>query len=281
MALWVPANLGTAPYAIVDCRDVTWSGSTFSSLSNSGTGAGSWVISRATAPVKGTAVNAITPLNFDGTQGLKVTGQSTGTTVVYLAVTKVGTGINCLFSSEWSPLIGSPTGFAVYTRRSDSSLPTTNSDQFHTTATSGPNFNYYYQNSAAANTLSSLSVTSQSGADSGTRDGAAGTGPAGEFGTTTPVALTNKDLYCGDSGATHGPEGYTGDLFWAAMAGGITAGDLEKWQGWASWTFAGDGSLLPIGHTYKSSAPTFGSDPLAAFSTPQLDGRMIFQMIGY
>ena len=62
-------------------------------------------------------------------------------------------------------------------------------------------------------------------------------------------------------------EGLLGDfLFVLLLDYAPTTGDRQKIEGWASWTFAGDGSLLPVGHPYKSAAPTTGVSADAAIA---------------
>src|ERR1700753_423758 len=100
--LWTPANLATAPRYIFDPSTFTYSGSNFSSGSNTGSVGGSWTIESGT-PAKGTALNGITTIGFTGAQSfINSTAAWPATNVFILAVATVGTvQANSLFSSSW------------------------------------------------------------------------------------------------------------------------------------------------------------------------------------
>jgi hypothetical protein len=69
------------------------------------------------------------------------------------------------------------------------------------------------------------------------------------------VAAQSGTLYIGESGTSFPNEFINGSVYWWGIGDDITDSDRQKWEGWASWTFAGSGSLLPSGHPYKSAPP--------------------------
>ena len=247
MAPWTPANLTTPLKVAMDCRSVVWSGTNWSSLANAGSFGGSFTSTRGTPPVKGTVVNSITPVNFNGSQGLglsSVVFNSTGRYCFF--VIKFGSGRNTIYGRNWDVSSDSE---VLYGRDNEAGphYPRWFTAGFDSSYTQVDPGSPLMQISWAIPAAGGLSAQRLNGVDQ-TVYGSNGVPPA-----------ATRDLSIGDSGVTYGPEGLVGDAFYIAVSDvSPSAGEIEQMEGWASWTFVGDGSLLPVGHPYKSAAPTTG-----------------------
>ena len=231
----------------MDCRSVVWSGSNWSSLANAGSHGGSFTSTRGTPPVKGTVVNSITPINFNGSQGLGLSStvfSSAGRFAFY--VVKFGSGRNTIYGRNWD--VGADSE-VLYGRDSDSG------PHWPRWFNAGFNSSYVQTDPGTSLLQSNWVIPSGGGASPQRLNGVAQT----MYGANVATPAATRDLSIGDSGTTYGPEGLVGDAFYIAVSDVYpSAGEIEQMEGWASWTFAGDGSLLPVGHPYKSAAPMVG-----------------------
>jgi hypothetical protein len=247
---WTPDLLATKPRVIVDARTAVWSGSNLTTVPNTGSNGGTSSAVAGTV-TKGTAVNGITPLHFDATQQLSFGTQSFGAGKrVFLHIGKYGSSHGTLFGLDWTTNTNS---FVVYPRDGESGDVTT----YFTDGFGGigdGDGSYIQSNTGTDGNLHAFAaiITQTDGHDYLDGVERAINGSFQHFGVIPAQSAT---LYMGDSGPTWGPERLQGDSFWSAIVDDISLADFVRWQGWASWAIAGDGSLVPAGHPHKNMWP--------------------------
>lgn len=246
--LWTPANLATAPRYIFDPSTFTYTGSNFTSGSNTGSVGGSWTIESGT-PAKGTALNGLTTISFAGGQGfINSTAAWPATNVFIIAVATVGTVQgNSLFSSSWGLSEGRDAthGWVFYPRGG-------------TALGGGANFAWLFQGTGAAvinqgNLFVDTNphvVAIQAGTTQNLiLDGTTGTN-SGATGAIS-ASLTNN-VRVGESDA--GQEQITATVAYIAVLQNPTTIDYQKYIGWAAWRF-GLQANLPGGFPYAAAPP--------------------------
>jgi hypothetical protein len=255
---WTPADLATRPVAEFNSDNVPWSGSSFATTPNTGTMGGTWGVGTTAAPTKAaSAVNGHYPAQFTraSSQGLQTSATANlpvGEKQVFAVVTGLADAHGALIGQNW----GVTTGDVWYVRDGgkmvayngtpsslNNFLSTSDpgSGLLHATirySTSG----YTLPNQLRKNGVDDLSFVSN----------------------PTYASASNTDsFWIGESGTHYGGEFLTGQVLYAMESVGLPDSEVQKLEGWASWTYAGDGSLLPVGHPYKSAAPTLSAGPAA------------------
>jgi len=249
--LWTPANLATAPRYIFDPDTFTYSGSNFSSGTNSGSVGGSYTAESGTV-AKGTALNGHTTLNFTGTQGLLNTGAvwPASTDIFVFAVANVGTTQgNGLASHSWatSERTSSTSSWVFYPRGGSA---------FGGGANEGWLFN---GNTAAIITRGTLFSDTSYHVVYGKTGSQALMAVDGT--TITPTATTgtiggpttSSNFRIGATGPS-AAEPLTGLVAYVAALSNPTTLEAQKYIGWAAWRF-GLQANLPGGFPYAAAPP--------------------------
>ncbi|GGH14845.1 hypothetical protein GCM10007036_14420 [Alsobacter metallidurans] len=252
-ALWTPANLTTRPVAEFNADDVPWSGTAFADCANTGTMGGTWGIGTTATPAKGSApVNGHLPAVFSGGQGLRTSltaNLPAGTSKQVFAVVKglsdthgalIGQNWGVNFGDVWYvrdgghmvAYSGTPSGLSQYQSGGDPGAGLAAlTVRFSTDG-------YALPHQMRINGVADLSFVSN---------------------PTYAIASDTDDFWLGESGNHFGNEFLNGQVLYAMESVGLPDTEVQKLEGWASWYYAGDGSLLPVGHPYKSAPPTISA----------------------
>lgn len=254
MTLWTPANLATAAKSIFDPSTFTFSGGAFVSGSDQGSLGGAF-----SGSCGQSTLNGINVATFNGSSQNIIGASKTWTAgddlFIFLVIKANKLNPGAIVSQAWGT---STTGWVLYPSLTNPG--STNGGQkswlagdsvafgsgFGSASVQNVTIGHAYTSNAAYHLLA-LKVGSASLYQ---LDGVAQTPGAvtGANPTVTASIIWGNDAF--------GTEWFTGNLAYGLLAVNPTAGDIDRLNGWASWNFAGDGSMLPIGHTYKSAAPT-------------------------
>lgn len=250
--LWVPANATTQPVLIFDPSTFTYSGSNFSSGTNSGTNSGAWLIESGT-PAKGTQLNGFDVISFTGAQSIyNATNPWPGGNVYVFTVAKVSaTHIGALISAAWGTSDGrDATHDWVFYPRGGSAFGGSANEAWLFQGTSagvitrGDLFTDTNYHIAAIKIGTSVDLR---------KDGTAGS-PSSVTGAINTA--TSANIRVGASGIS-AFEALTGSVAYLAVLVDPTTADIQNFEGWAAWRF-GLQANLPGGHPAKSAAPCAG-----------------------
>lgn len=256
MANWTPSDLAVAPWLYVNSDNAVWSGSNLTSITNGGSGNNGSVTQSGTV-TKGTVSNSKTPLRLNGPYlNVPQSAFGTGGTMFVFAVFKLlGSAGGLLNNNTWALT----SGCGIYPGGGDFFSAWSGYNMYvpFNTPTNGPG----YWN-ASGQPTSTTTITLQSWL-------ASAAAVEGRVNTLAPsisdkilAAVPNYGAATWKLGEVGGGESLNADLFAViTLRYAPTTDERERLEGWASWTYAGDGSLLPIGHTYKSAAPTTSGSP--------------------
>lgn len=272
MTLWTPADLAVPAKSILDPSTFAFSGSAFVSGADHGSYGGSF-----SGAAGQTTLNGINVCTFNGSSQ-QLAGPSKSWTAgddvfIFLVVQANKLNPGAVVSQAWGT---ATTGWVLYP--SLTSGGSTNGGQKSWVSGDSVAFGSGFGSASVQNVTIGHAYTSNAayhllalkvGTASLYRlDGVAQT-PGAVTGAN--AAVTASVIWGSDALS----EWFTGNIAYGLVGVNPSAGEIEKLEGWASWRFAGGGSMLPGGHTYASAAPT-----LPEFAQPPVHGPHGFSSYG-
>lgn len=254
MALWTPADRLTEPKAWIRARSGTYSGSTLTAITNDGTG-GSGPPTISGTVVKGATMNGKDTLRLEGgnTIGIPMNAWGSGGKLFAIAVYKslYSSGERAFFQA--SPAWGSTGALGVYAADFAGDLWSA-ADGYNGYGGGGGSGPYWYGGPGPPRQTLLMQSWFFGPSNTKTRVNAVDQTPT----FTVNGSVPNYDPGTYRLGEVTGGEAANSDFAeWAAFDD--IPPDLAEWDGWLSWEYAGDGSLLPVGHPYKDAPPTTGT----------------------
>lgn len=263
MALWTPADLAVGPWLDIDSDNAVWSGSNLTSITNPGSG-NNGSVSLLGTPTKGATANGHESIRLTSAGGLSApqAAYGPGGAMFVFAVHQLtaSTPREMLVNANgWAPSAGLGIYIGDGTPQAWSAWngydPYNNGMAVGTgpaykggsvpTSTTAPTIQSWLASASAVQSRINAQLVSLSASDA----------------SAVPNYSAGDYSIGAQSG---GSEPANTDLFRLVILRYIpTTDEREKLEGWASWKYAGDGSLLPSGHTYKSAAPTTGGSGIS------------------
>lgn len=247
-ALWTPLQLGAAltDFFLFDDENITIEGSGISNVTNLAGGNDLTQTNDADRPTQVTLASGAKAANFNGTQFLNHTGLCGGRTS-HKTVLVITDGLN-VTTDRQTIIDGDSSG-----------------DFFMQAVGTAPALRYYQAGNWQRALPSAENYSNLKLVTFGTRTGDGGIQNATIYENDVLSTNNNRSNIGGfliDNGRI--ANGYSGlnNLTGRVCALAVveenaqTITDFDKFCGWYSWTFAGDGSKLQSGHPYKDAPPT-------------------------
>lgn len=249
MPLWTPANLLTPPRYVFDPGTFVYTGSNFTSGSNSGSVGGAWSILAGT-PAKGAGLNGFNTLGFAGAQSF-INSTATwpaGNNFFVFHVSSVGTtNGGGLVSHSWGvgDVRDATHGMVYYPRIGTAFGGSVNEGGIFQGISSG----VITRGDVFTDTSFHIAATKTGTVGLLRKDGTVLSPTI----TTGTISLSNSTNFRVGS-TDNASEFLTGDVAYIAVLVDPTTPDIQNLEGWAAWNY-GLVAQLDAGHPYKSAAP--------------------------